>query len=94
MFPKGEVIPSGGYYVIAVDGKDFRGDFLHTNFSLDPDGGDIFLFDNLGVLAMQFTYPKQSPWHSYGLTGKSLLILFLLLNILLLNRKCFLLLFS
>ncbi|MCW8850401.1 MAG: lamin tail domain-containing protein, partial [Melioribacteraceae bacterium] len=62
-FPENAQIDSGGYLLVWADGKNIG---LHTNFKLNSDGEQIFLFEeNLGVID-SVVFAKQRTDISYG----------------------------
>ena len=71
-FPKGTRIPADGYLVILADGNtEVPGEYLHASFSLAGDGEFLGLADASGQFVSRFEdgFPKQSPFHSYGLNA-------------------------
>ena len=62
-FPTNTQIDSGGYLLIWADGKDIG---LHTNFKLDSDGEQIFIFDQNRIIVDSVVYGKQRTDVSFG----------------------------
>lgn len=61
------MIPPNGYLLLLCDELDFIGDYIHTNFNLDVDGGSFYVYAPSGNKVLSFVYPAQSSFHSWGL---------------------------
>ncbi|MEM7387973.1 MAG: lamin tail domain-containing protein [Verrucomicrobiota bacterium] len=71
-FPVETRLASGAYLLVLADGRtSWPGDFLHANFRLSADGEFLGLSDESGAWVSRFEdgYPKQDPFHSYGLSA-------------------------
>ncbi len=61
-FPPGTVIPAKGYLIVWIDSLNVQ---LHTNFSIEPGGGQILLSSPSSSILDQITYPLQYVNTSY-----------------------------
>lgn len=58
-----QTIASGNFLVIWFERDDRAG---HATFKLNPEGGELYLFDNKGMIVDKLKYPKQFRNASYG----------------------------
>ena len=56
-------IMSHGYVVFYFDGLN---EGVHTSFKLDANGGELFVYDTLGTLVDEISYPETFRNTSYG----------------------------
>lgn len=50
-----------------MDGEDYSGDYIHSNFELEDNGADVYLYDATATLHSSLKYPDMLSWVSYGL---------------------------
>lgn len=63
--PSGTTIAANSYRLIWCDGKNSR---LHTNFELDAEGEELFLYNRSLALVDHIVFPQQYTNVSYGRT--------------------------
>jgi len=63
--PAGTTLCPNLWLLIWADGETTEGPF-HASFTLDPAGGNLWLYDASGYLLDSLTYPALGPDESYG----------------------------
>lgn len=64
--PSGKILRPGDHYVFWFERDDNEG---HASFKLNPNGGNLYVFDLSGDILDQVVYPKQYRNVSYGRTS-------------------------